>query len=341
MLKKKIKKLIGYSVILALVAGLLAAGWIAFDFNQFRHSQLSLGHQTVTYVVEPGASLSKLARDLERDGIIKRAIYLIALSRLDGTANKIQAGEYELVPGMTPGQMLRLFVDGEVIQHSFTIIEGWTFKQLLEAVRSNNMFVHDTRGLETDQILKKAGVEESHPEGLFFPETYYFTRGTKESQFLHRAYRVLKEKLDAHWQKRSSDTMVKTPYEALILASIIEKETALDTERTEIAGVFTRRLKKGMRLQTDPTVIYGMGDAYDGDIRFRDLKKDTPYNTYTRKGLPPTPIAMPGEASIQAALNPKPGNTLYFVARGDGSHVFSATLKQHNREVKRFLQRSK
>ncbi|THB70447.1 MAG: endolytic transglycosylase MltG [Gammaproteobacteria bacterium] len=312
------------------------AAWLVYDYTAFTGSSLGIGMHSVKYIVPVGSSMTSLSKRLEDDGIISNRHYFGIMARFDGTANQIKAGEYDILPGMNPRDLMQLFVKGKVKQYSLTIVEGRTFKQLLADLHNNDILQHDLPELTNQQIMEKIGAKGQHPEGMFYPDTYYFPRGTSESQFLKRAYWVMQNKLAKLWDQREKSSVLKTPYEALILASIIEKETAVAAERQKIAGVFIRRLKKGMRLQTDPTVIYGMGDSYNGDIRFRDLKRDTPYNTYTRKGLPPTPIAMAGEAAIYAALHPAKGNELYFVARNDGTHVFSDTLKKHNRAVDKY-----
>ena len=329
-------KKIVYFIIIMLVMAFAAAGWLVYDYSNFTKSSLGIGMHSVKYIVPVGSSMSSISRRLEDDGIISNRHYFAIMARFDGTANQIKAGEYDILPGMNARNLLQLFVKGKVTQYSFTIVEGRNFKQLLDDLKKNNILEHDLAGLSNEQIMEKVGAKGQHPEGMFFPDTYYFPRGTSEAQFLKRAYKVMQKKLAQLWEQRNKNTQLKTPYEALILASIIEKETAVASERQRISGVFTRRLKKGMRLQTDPTVIYGMGDTYKGDIRFRDLKKDTPYNTYTRKGLPPTPIAMAGEAAIYAALHPAKGKELYFVARNDGTHIFSNTLVEHNRAVDKY-----
>ncbi len=329
-------KKIVHAFIFILFLIIIATGWLVYDYSNFTKSTLGIGMHSVKYVVPVGSSMSSLSRRLEDDGIISNHRYFKIMARFDGTANQIKAGEYDILPGMNPRDLLQLFVKGKVTQYSLTIVEGRTFKQLLSDMEENQILEHDLKGLTNEQIMEKIGAKGQHPEGMFYPDTYYFPRGTSEAQFLKRAYKVMQKKLDQLWEQREKNTLLKTPYEALILASIIEKETAVPSERQRISGVFTRRLKKGMRLQTDPTVIYGMGDTYKGDIRFRDLKKDTPYNTYTRKGLPPTPIAMAGEAAIYAALHPAKGKELYFVARNDGTHIFSNTLVEHNRAVDKY-----
>ncbi len=334
------KKSLSILLVLVLLVS-AAAAWLVLDYSFFTNKTLGIGMHSVKYVVPPGTSMSSLAKRLEDDQIITNKHYFSFMARFDGTANQIKAGEYDFLPGMTARDLLKLLVKGKVFQYSFTIVEGWSFKQLLAEINKNKILVHDLQGLSNAQLMQKIGAAGIHPEGMFYPDTYYFPRGTTDSQFLKRAYKVMNSKLEKLWSEREKGSILRNSYEALILASIVEKETAVGSEREKIAGVFTRRLKKGMRLQTDPTVIYGMGDAYKGDIRFRDLKKDTPYNTYTRKGLPPTPIAMAGEAAIYAALHPAKGKELYFVANGDGTHIFSATLVEHNRAVDKYQRKRK
>ncbi len=323
-----------FSLVFLLI--IIAVAWLVYDYSSFANSSLGIGMHSIKYIVPVGSSMSSLSKRLEDDGIISNRRYFGIMARFDGTANQIKAGEYDILPGMTPRDLLHLFVEGKVAQYSLTIVEGRTFKQLLQDLHDDKVLEHDLVEVSNQEIMDKIGAKDIHPEGMFYPDTYYFPRGTSESQFLKRAYRVMQKKLAALWEQREKETILKNSYEALILASIIEKETAVASERQKISGVFTRRLKKGMRLQTDPTVIYGMGDSYNGDIRFRDLKKDTPYNTYTRKGLPPTPIAMAGDAAIYAALHPANGKELYFVARNDGTHIFSNTLAEHNRAVDKY-----
>jgi UPF0755 protein len=258
------------------------------------------------------------------------------LARYLDLDSRIKAGEFQLQPGITPEQLLHQLTDGKVIQHDLTLIEGETFKEMMQRVIRDKVLLHTLEEFEGEAVMRAIGYPGLHPEGRFMPETYYFPRGTTDAEFLRRVYLDMESFLQRSWQDRDGDLPLKSPYEALILASIVEKETGVAEERARIAGVFLRRLNKGMKLQTDPTVIYGMGDSYKGDIRFRDLRKDTAYNTYTRFGLPPTPIAMPGEDAILAVLHPAAGKELYFVAIGDGSHHFSSTLKEHNRAVDRY-----
>ncbi len=314
----------------------LLLGWLAMDFRHFAESPLKLPEQGLLYTLEPGSSVSRLAADLKAAGVLDREHYLRILARWEGQASRLKAGEYRLAAGMTPRGLLNHLVEGKVVLHALTLVEGWTFRQLMRAIHRHDALTHTLSGLSDTEIMRRIGHAGEHPEGRFLPDTYLFPRGTTDVSFLQRAYNAMDRFLQFEWKRRSAGLPLKTPYEALILASIIERETGLAAERPEIAGVFIRRLQKGMRLQTDPTVIYGMGDAFDGDLRRRDLKARTPYNTYTNHGLPPTPIAMPGPDAIIAALHPAPGSSLYFVARGDGSHQFSKTLAEHNRAVRRY-----
>ena len=253
----------------------------------------------------------------------------------------LKAGEYQLNPGLTSSELLAVLVSGKAKQYSITFPEGWTFKQIHKEINHNSKIKHTLDKLADTAILAQLGGNENHPEGLFFPDTYHFDKNTTDISLLQRAYFKMQQTLKEEWENRASDLPLKTPYEALILASIVERETGAPSERQAIAGVFIRRLRKGMLLQTDPTVIYGMGENYKGDIRYKDLKTATPYNTYVIKGLPPTPIAMPGKEAIHAALHPAAGNSIYFVSRGNGSHVFSATLKDHNHAVNTYQRKSK
>jgi UPF0755 protein len=248
-------------------------------------------------------------------------------------AHHIAVGEYKISKHDTPTRFLDNLLQGKVIQYALTIIEGWNFKQLLQAIAEDPNLEHELTGKPYKEIMAMLGHEDQHPEGRFLPDTYYFPKGESDIDFLSRAYQAMQDFLSTEWQQRAVGLAIDSPYEALILASIVEKETGLASEREAIAGVFMRRLQKNMRLQTDPTVIYGMGDRYQGNIRRRDLERDTPYNTYRRRGLPPTPIAMPGRDAIRATLHPKEGDELYFVSRGDGSHYFSSTLEEHNQAV--------
>ena len=322
------------SLVLAAVA---VAAVLAWDVSRFFDRPLAHDEARVV-TVEPGTPLARLAADLRRDGVFagrREARYFTVYARLRGEAQAIKSGEYEIPPGMYPGELLAMLVAGRTRQYRLTVVEGGTFAELRQALARHEAI--DIRLAEADgaAVMKAIGAEGEHPEGRFLPDTYHFPRGTTDIEFLRRAHRAMREALDRVWAGRSEGLPFDTAYEALILASIIEKETAVPKERRRIAGVFVRRLRRDMRLQTDPTVIYGIED-FDGDLRRRDLRSDTPYNTYTRRGLPPTPIALPGTASLEAAVDPAEGDALYFVSRGDGSHVFSATLEEHNRAVRRY-----
>ncbi|PIE39913.1 MAG: aminodeoxychorismate lyase [Gammaproteobacteria bacterium] len=265
--------------------------------------------------------------------------YFRYLAKSTHQAGSLKIGEYQLQPGMTPPQMLNLLTSGKTIAHKIRFLEGWNFKRFREELQNNPHIDHTLLFVPDKDILAILGApENTHPEGYFFPDTYQFPNRGKDIDVLRQAYDLMKKNLDIAWQKRDKSIALKTPYELLILASIIEKETALDSERRQVSGVFHRRLAKGMPLQTDPTVIYGMGDQYKGNIYKNDLRRDTPYNTYTRKGLPPTPIAMPGLASLMAAGQPDNSRALYFVANSLGGHTFSDTYQQHLKAVKVYRQ---
>ncbi len=291
---------------------------------------------SLTYTIKPGMNLKQVGQDLTQQGVLDHPYYIILEGRLQGSDSRLKAGEYLLKPGVTQRQLLEQFVAGKVVQHSLTLIEGWSFRQLMNEVSSNGTLVQTLANVDSKTVMTALAVPEVHLEGRFYPDTYHFPIGMTDIEFLHRAYVKMTRVLDEEWQQREAGLPYKTSDEALIMASIIEKETAIAEERAAIAGVFVRRLQKGMKLQTDPTVIYAMGDDYQGNIRRKDLKIDSPYNTYFYVGLPPTPIALPGIESIHAALHPDDGETLYFVAKGDGSHYFSKTLKEHNRAVARY-----
>lgn len=328
-MRKRSKQLIlGF----ALIAGLVL-GWLGIEYYAFRNTPMAVTGEGQTVIVSPGMSLNGVARRLQQQQLIVNYRLFVWMARLEGKAARLQAGEYQLDASMTPPQLLQQMIEGKVLQYSMTIVEGVTFGELLQQLNDNPYLIHELAGLDAKTVMAKIGHPGEHPEGRFLPETYHFPRGLSDVEFLRRAYRAMEDRLDHEWQDRAAGLPFKTPYEALTLASIVEKETGLASERQAIAGVFVRRLEKGMRLQTDPTVIYGLGMDFDGNLRRRDLLSDTPYNTYTRSGLPPTPIAMPGADAIHAALHPDDSDKLYFVARGDGSHHFSATLEEHNRAV--------
>lgn len=325
---------------LFIIAGSLLAGWVMMEYRSFVEKPLVLPEETLHYTIPRGASLRWIAQDLAQRGIVEPPLYFLWYARWSGKGH-IRAGEYELTHGMTVSQMLDIFTSGKVVQHSFTLVEGWTFRQVLDALHRHEALEPRLLGLSDDEIMARIGHPGEHPEGRFFPDTYYFPRGATDISVLQRAYDRMQRHLEEEWEKRAQELPLTSPYEALILASIVEKETGVAEERAEIAGVFIRRLRLGMRLQTDPTVIYGLGPSFDGNLRRRDLVRDTPYNTYVRSGLPPTPIAMPGLASLRAALHPADGTALYFVSRGDGTHYFSSTLSEHLEAVSRYQLRKK
>ncbi|HXG27714.1 MAG TPA: endolytic transglycosylase MltG [Nevskiales bacterium] len=326
-----------YGSLLAVFAGIVA-GAVAWDLLRFLNSPLPVTEPRLLRV-EPGSNFHSLGRQWVNEGLIRwphHARYLRLYARLSGKATRLKAGEYQIRPGVSPRQLVDDLVSGRAYQYSLTIIEGWTFQQMMQAVAAAPTLRPTLPDHSAEAVMRALGRPGEHPEGRFFPDTYHFPGGTTDVDFLRRAYDTMARVLEQEWQGRAPDLPLNSPYEALILASIIEKETGQPQERAEIAGVFVRRLRLGMLLQTDPTVIYGMGSAYDGNIRLTDLKRDTPYNTYTRAGLTPTPICLPGREAIHAALHPAPGDSLYFVARGDGSHHFSSSLEEHNEAVRKF-----
>ncbi len=297
--------------------------------------------EVVQFEIKRGDSLHKVVQRLSEKKILDKPTWFRIHSHITGSSRKLKAGEYDIKPGTSLRELLNIMVSGNVRQYSLTLLEGWTFKQVITAIAKHVAIKHTIVDLNGQQIMHSLNAGNSHPEGLFFPDTYFFTKDTSDIDFLKRSYLKMQNELATEWENRNINTPLKSAYDALILASIIEKETGQTDERTTIAGVFIRRLQKGMRLQTDPTVIYGMGENYQGNIRYKDLRRDTPYNTYLHAGLPPTPIAMPSKDSIHAALHPAAGTSLYFVSRGDGSHVFSTTLKEHNRAVDIFQRKKK
>ena len=328
-MRERLFKLIGALVL----AGSLGLGWLWMGYQAFRENPMPVGEEGVLVTVTPGMSLNAVALGLQQQGLVRNYRLFVWMARLEGKAGRIQAGEYEVGQGMTPPQLLQQMVEGKVRQYAITLVEGITIHELLQQLGDNPNLRHELGEIGEEGVMAKLGYPDEHPEGRFLPETYHFPRGLSDVAFLRRAYQAMQERLAYEWQGRAEGLPLKTPYEALILASIVEKETGLESERRAIAGVFIRRLQKRMRLQTDPTVIYGIGLDFDGNLRRRDLLNDTPYNTYTRRGLPPTPIAMPGADAIHAAVHPDDSDKLYFVARGDGSHHFSSTLEEHNRAV--------
>jgi UPF0755 protein len=323
-----VRRFLALVVIVCLSAA--AAAWWWLD------SPLPMGTDSVELSVEPGTTPRGVAQAVADRGVRVPPELLFAWFRLSGQARDIKAGSYEIPRGTTPRQLLSKLVRGEESLQSMTLLEGWTFRQVREALARAPNLKPDSAALSQEDLMTRLGRPGLHPEGRFFPDTYTYAKGSSDLAVLRRALRAMDDRLQAAWSVRSPQVAVKTPEEALILASIVEKETGTAADRGRIAGVFTNRLRIGMLLQTDPTVIYGMGERFDGNLRKKDLQTDTPWNTYTRGGLPPTPIAMPGKASLLAAVQPAQTNALYFVARGDGSSQFSATLEEHNRAVNKY-----
>lgn len=322
---------------LVFVGALLLFGAALWWLHEPIPLRLSPGSQVVDLEIEPGTSASGVADAVVASGADVPVLLMQAWFRFSGQSRLIKAGSYELVPGTTPRKLLSMLVRGEETLKSVTLVEGWTFMQVRTALQKADQVAPDTLGLSPEIIMEKLGKPNVHPEGRFFPDTYTYSKGSSDLAVLKRAARAMDKRLDAAWAQRNPDTPLKTPEQALILASIIEKETGKPSDRQQIGGVFINRLRLGMLLQTDPSVIYGLGDKFDGNLRKRDLLADTPYNTYTRAGLPPTPIAMPGKAALLAAVQPAPTQALYFVSRGDGSSQFSTSLDEHNRAVNQYI----
>jgi UPF0755 protein len=316
-------------LVLLLVAGAAACGWIVA-------APLSLPQNPYAFNVKPGASLRSVARELSASGVLPADWILIGWARIKGRDRTIKAGNYEIAHGTTLAGLLDKLTQGDMTQTAFTIVEGWTFRDLRSALARNPGIVPAAADLPDAELMRKIGATESAPEGMFFPDTYYFATGATDASLLVRAYRTMKQRLDAAWAVRAPELPLSSAYEALTLASIVEKETGRPADRPLVAAVFINRLRQGMRLQTDPTVIYGLGQQFSGTLRRRDLDADHAFNTYTREGLPPTPIALPSQASIDAVLHPPATPFLYFVARGDGSSEFSANLADHNRAVAKY-----
>ena len=320
------------SLLLAALAA--AAVWWA-------NAPIALREATVDFRITPKSSLRSAAAQMQEAGVGINADLLALLARWQGVATGIKAGSYSVKQGITPDQLLTKLARGDVTQGEVLLVEGWTFRQWRARLEQHPDLKHETLGLSEAEIAARLGIDGGKLEGWLLPDTYLFDKQSSDIELLARAHRAMKNKLNLAWREREPGLPYKTPYEALIMASIVEKETGRSDDRALVAGVFVNRLRKGMLLQTDPTVIYGLGETFDGNLRKRDLQTDTPYNTYTRSGLPPTPVAMPGLASIQAALHPAANDMLYFVARGDGSSHFSRTLDEHNKAVGKYQKGSK
>jgi len=330
--------IVGSWLLALLLVGVVFA---AVQVNTFLQTSVVVPEEGAEFEIVSGASFRKVSDELAARGIISHARIFRAYARWKGQAGTIQAGDYRIAAGTTPAELLQQFTSGAVQLYSFTIIEGWNQWELLSALHAHAQIDASLTDEDWPTLLDELGADGTHPEGLFLPETYHFPRGISDRKVLQQAYEHMQEVLAEEWAGRAEKLPISTPYEALTLASIVEKETARVDERPRIAGVFVRRLEKKMRLQTDPTVIYGIGKGFNGNLTRRDLQTDTPYNTYTRRGLPPTPIALPGRAAIHAAVHPASGNELYFVATGlgDGSHTFSATKVEHDAAVAEYLRR--
>ncbi len=324
--------LIRNTLLLFIALAALAVG----GFVHWSRQPVGMDEPAIDFTVVPGSGVGAAAQQIAAAGVPIDPFLFSWLVRLTQNSSKIKAGTYEFKPGTTPMRLVEQLVRGEFAQESLTIIEGWTFKQMRQAVAANKGLKHDTAHLSDRELMQRISTEFKNPEGLFFPDTYLFAKGSSDLHVYRQAHQVLINNLNAAWAKRSPDLPYTNAYQALTMASIVEKETGQKSERNLIAGVFINRLRKGMLLQTDPTVIYGMGERYEGKIHKRDLETDTPYNTYTRSGLPPTPIALPGLQSLTAALAPATTEALYFVSRGDGTSKFSDNLTDHNRAVNQY-----
>lgn len=316
---------------------LLLAGWCV----RYSLHDLPIKSSPVQFGISAGSSLRSASQQMVEAGVLPAALPFEVLTRMLGDPRNIKAGNYEVERGITPLELMHKITRGDYTALAITFVEGWTFRQMRKTLDDHPALKHETQGLADVAVLQQLGIEHESPEGLFFPDTYHFSKGVSDFNILRRSYELMQKQLDVQWEQRSPDVALATPYEALILASIIEKETGKSVERSTIAAVFLNRLKIGMKLQTDPSVIYGLGETFDGNLRKHDLTSDGPYNTYTRAGMPPTPIAMPGLASLHAALHPAQTDALYFVARGDGSSQFSRSLEEHDRAVTKYQRSGK
>jgi UPF0755 protein len=327
-MRRALTYVLGLVVLATLALGALAWHWYS--------TPLTLPRAPFDFDVPRGAPLAAVARRLHADGVLPHPLTLVALARATRADRAIKAGSYEIEPGITLPQLLAKLTQGDVTQSSITVVEGTTFADLKRVLRQDPKIAKTVIDLPDAELLARLGIDAPSPEGQFFPDTYFFAAGSTDAAVLARAHRALAQRLEAAWASRAPDLPLRSPYEALILASLVEKETGRATDRPLIASVFVNRLKRNMKLQTDPSVIYGLGERFDGNLHRRDLDADNPHNTYTREGLPPTPIALPSDAALHAATHPAPTGYLYFVARGDGTSEFSSTLAEHNRAVNRY-----
>lgn len=320
---------------MGLVLAGLAIGWSAWKVHSSLQQPLRVTEERLLDV-PTGTNPNRMFYRMQNEGLLDDALWLRLYWRFNQVGTALHTGEYRITPGMTVQALIDAWRRGDVVQYNLTLVEGWTFRQLRSALARHDKIRHSLEGLSDSEVMDKLGHPGVFPEGRFFPDTYRFVRGMSDVELLQQAYERLDDVLAREWAQRAADLPYRDPYQALIMASLVEKETGIAQERGQIAGVFVRRLRLGMMLQTDPTVIYGMGERYNGKITRADLRAPTPYNTYTNTGLPPTPIAMVGREAIHAALNPSDGTSLYFVARGDGSHVFSDDLDDHNSAVRQY-----
>jgi UPF0755 protein len=327
-LKKWLK---GGALALAVVL-LLAVAWCV----RYPLADLPLRSAPLSFSINAGSTLRSASQQMVQAGVLRSALPFEILTRLFGDPKNIKAGNYEVERGVSPLDLMVKLTRGDQTALAITLVEGWTFRQVRRTLDEHPALTHETRDLSDIDILQRLGIEQESPEGLFFPDTFHFGQGVSDFNILRRSYQLMQKHLEAQWERRAPDVTLATPYEALILASIVEKETGRAVERTLISAVFLNRLKLGMKLQTDPTVIYGLGEQFDGNLRKQDLVADSPYNTYTRTGMPPTPIAMPGLASLYAAMHPAATDALYFVAKGDGSSHFSRSYEEHDRAVNKY-----
>ncbi|MGE0623055.1 MAG: endolytic transglycosylase MltG [Pseudomonadales bacterium] len=327
----------GYlKLLLFVLAGLGSVAGALVGYTLYWNGQPLDVREDTRVDIRPGQSFASFARSLADAGVISRPALWTMLARATGDARRVQAGEYRVTVGDTPQVLLERMLAGDVITYEVTLLEGWTVRRALAELAAQGPLAHELEGVDETTLLGVLGLPEGNAEGLFFPDTYRYERGVSDADILRRAYRKLQEELAGLWEGRDAGLPYETPYEALIVASLVEKETGREEDRASIAQVFATRLHRGMRLQTDPSVIYGVGDGFDGNLTRTHLRTDTPYNTYTRKGLPPTPIALVGSRSLEAALHPAAGDFLYFVSRGDGTSQFSVSLEEHEAAVRRY-----
>lgn len=325
------------SSIFILLLGFAISAYVLY--RNIYETPLKIGQDGLVVMITPGMQPNKMVEILAQAGAIKHPKWLSLWIQWTGVRKQLKAGEYFVKPGTTPQGFIELLISGKVMQHELTIVEGWTFERMMQAINEEPALNHTLNALPQEKIMETLGHAGEHPEGRFYPDTYYFPRGTSDVAFLQRSYRVMESKLNKLWENRSPNLSLKSPYQALILASIIEKESSVDSEYAEIAGVYVRRLEKNMPLQADPTVIYGLGKTYPGKLTFDHLKQPSPYNTYLNPGLPPTPIALPGGKALEAAMHPKPGASLYFVAKGkdrNQGHTFSNNITEHEKAVSKY-----